>query len=118
MPRDIDAGTPLEFGGVTFYVKYSWEVWQALQDAVTKAREDDKVSVADFDKVQTEACYIFCAAAIKSATGFQRDGKDVPYTPELLKEAFSPAEIVLLQNAIATPQADILCPNLARARSG
>ena len=118
MPRDIDAGTPLEFGGVTFYVKYSWEVWQALQDAVTKAREDEKVSVADFDKVQTEVWYIFCAAATKSATGLQRDGKDVPYTPELLKEAFSPAEIVLLQNAIAIPQADILCPNLARARSG
>ena len=118
MPRDIDAGTPLEFGGVTMFVKYSWEVWQTLQDAVAKARDDDAVSAAEFDKVQAEACYLFCASAIKSWSGMQRDGKDLPYSPELLKEAFSPAEIVLLQNAIATPQAEVLCPNLARARSG
>lgn len=118
MARTIGQARKLEFGGLVLEIRVSWEAWKTMQDAVEKGRLDDDVSEYDFARLTEAVCLEFCKASVTGWSGMvDADGNAVEYDPELLAQEFAPQEIVLLQNAIAQPDA-ALAPNLQRARNG
>ena len=108
MGRKLGAPRKLQFGGLTLFVKVTYESWGEFQDAMFKMEElEGLVRI----KAGETAIREFCERSVvdwKGAT--DEENKDLAYSPELLSQMFDPHEIGALQDRIASAPPELL-PN-------
>jgi hypothetical protein len=114
MARKPSRTRKVEYGGVVFQVRPTWDVYRAFQDGIeaAQAMEDEWPRA----RARDEAAFRYVTDSVIDWEGAQdEDGQALPYSPENLRVLFDPYEVALLQNLIASPE---LQPGNRSGRSG